>query len=75
MVEHTTAGLTRTTRQLTRAGVDELATERGDGPVVDALLEACFPVLVIAPGHVEDLRRDDGPLAGAAELKYGEVCR
>ena len=60
MVEHTTAGLHRMTRLLTRAGVGEVAIERGDGPVVDALLEAGFEVFVIAPGQVKNLRHRYG---------------
>ncbi|NIZ90305.1 IS110 family transposase [Kineosporiaceae bacterium B12] len=55
MVEHTTAGLHRMTRLLTRAGVGEVAIERGDGPIVDALLEAGFAVFVIVPGQVKNL--------------------
>jgi len=60
MVEHTTAGLNRMTRLLTRAGVGEVAIERGDGPIVDALLEAGFEVFVIAPGQVKNLRHRYG---------------
>jgi transposase len=36
--------------------VDEVGIERGDGPVVDALLQAGLTVLVIAPGQVKNLR-------------------
>nr|WP_208971317.1 transposase [Kineococcus rubinsiae] len=60
MVEHTTAGLRQMTRLLTRAGVREVAIERGDGPIVDALLEAGFTVFVIAPGQVKNLRHRYG---------------
>jgi len=60
MVEHTAAGLTRMTRLLSRAGVGEVAIERGDGPIVDALLEAGFTVFVIAPGQVKNLRHRYG---------------
>ena len=60
MVEHTTAGLQRMMRLLTRAGVREVAIERGDGPVVDALLNAGFTVFVIAPGQVKNLRHRYG---------------
>ncbi|RYY06269.1 MAG: IS110 family transposase, partial [Alphaproteobacteria bacterium] len=60
MVEHTTAGLRRMTNLLNRAGVSEVAIERGDGPIVDALLEAGFAVFVIAPGQVKNLRHRYG---------------
>ena len=60
MVEHTTAGLARIVRLLTRTGVSEVGIERGDGPVVDALLEAGFVVFVIAPGQVKNLRQRYG---------------
>ena len=43
-------------RRLLRAGVDEVAIERPDGPVVDALLEAELTVFVIAPNQVKNLR-------------------
>jgi len=54
--------------RLHRAGVDEVAIERPDGPVVDALLEADLGVVVIAPNQVKNLRsrygsagnKDDG---------------
>ena len=44
MVEHTTAGLNRMMQLLARAGVVEVGIERGDGPIVDALLGAGFTV-------------------------------
>jgi transposase len=56
----TTAGLTRMTRLLSRAGVKEVAIERGDGPIVDALLETGFEVFVIAPNQVKNLRHRYG---------------
>jgi len=34
----------------------EVGIERGDGPVVDALLQAGLTVLVVAPGQVKNLR-------------------
>jgi transposase len=60
MVEHTTAGLHRMIHLLSRAGVGEVAIERGDGPIVDALLEAGFEVFVIAPNQVKNLRHRYG---------------
>lgn len=55
-VVHDAAGLTTLVRRLLKAGVDEVGIERGDGPVVDALLKAELTVLVIAPGQVKNLR-------------------
>ncbi|WP_380162820.1 IS110 family transposase [Kineococcus sp. R86509] len=60
MVEHTTDGLARMIRVLTRTGVHEVAIERGDGPVVDALLQAGFAVFVIASNQVKNLRQRYG---------------
>jgi transposase len=54
-VEHTGAGLQTLVRRLRRAGVVEVAIERPDGPVVDALLTA-FTVFVIPPGQLKNLR-------------------
>jgi transposase len=55
-VKHTTTGLHQLTRRLARAGVVEVAIERPDGPVVDALLGAGFGVVVIAPNQLKNLR-------------------
>lgn len=55
-VTHDAAGLKTLVRRLLKAGVDEVGIERGDGPVVDALLQAGLTVLVIAPGQVKNLR-------------------
>lgn len=55
-VVHDAAGLKTLVRRLLKAGVDEVGIERGDGPVVDALLQAGLTVLVIAPGQVKNLR-------------------
>ena len=55
-VAHDAAGLKRMTARLLRAGVDQVGIERGDGPVVDALLGAGLTVFVIPPGQVKNLR-------------------
>jgi transposase len=55
-VEHTSTGLKRLIAHLLKAGVSEVGIERGDGPVVDALLAAGLAVLVIAPSQVKNLR-------------------
>ena len=42
-IEHSAAGLRELVAVLARAGAGEVAIERPDGPVVDALLEAGSP--------------------------------
>ena len=54
--EHTGVGLRALVKELERARVDVVGTERPDGPVVDALLEAGFTVYVIAPNQLKSLR-------------------
>jgi len=60
-VAHTEAGLRELVSRL--AGVEGVAIERPDGPVVEALLGAGLPVVVIASRHVKALRTRHG-LAG-----------
>ena len=55
-VTHDAAGLRSLVRRLLKAGVDEVGIERGDGPVIDALLQAEITTLVIAPGQLKNLR-------------------
>jgi transposase len=55
-VEHTAAGLAELVRRLRKAGAAEAAIERGDGPVVDALLDAGISVVVITPNQLKNLR-------------------
>ena len=67
-ITHTVTGLRQLVRRLRRAGVSEVAIERPDGPVVDALLDAALSVFVIAPNQIKNLRsrygsagnKDDG---------------
>jgi transposase len=56
MVEHNAAGLRELLAMLRRAGVGEIAIERPDGPVVDALLDAGVTVVVISPNQLKNLR-------------------
>jgi len=56
VVEHTSAGLRELTRLLARHGAEEVAIERPDGPVVDALLHGEITVVVISPNRVKNLR-------------------
>ena len=56
MVPHTAAGLKRLISHLLKARVVEVGIERGDGPVVEALLAAELVVLVIAPNQLKNLR-------------------
>jgi transposase len=55
-VEHTADGLRQLVKTLGQHGVGEVAIERPDGPVVDALLEAGITVVVISPNQVKNLR-------------------
>jgi transposase len=55
-VEHSTAGLRDLVTMLGRNGVGEVAIERPDGPVVDALLQEGITVVVISPNQVKNLR-------------------
>ncbi|MGH3777716.1 MAG: IS110 family transposase [Pseudonocardiaceae bacterium] len=55
-IEHTAAGLCALVRRLLAAEVIEVGIERGDGPVVDALLAGGLVVYVIPPGQLKNLR-------------------
>jgi len=55
-VAHTAAGLSELVRRLTKAGVGEIAIERSDRPVIDAVLEADITVVVISPNQLKSLR-------------------
>ena len=55
-VEHTDAGLRGLMRRFDQLGVAEVAIERPDGPVIDALLGAGLTVVVISPNQVRNLR-------------------
>jgi transposase len=55
-VAHTAAGLAELAGRLRKAGAAEAAIERGDGPVVDALMAAGITVVVITPNQVKNLR-------------------
>jgi transposase len=59
-VTHTKAGLNKLNTILDRHGIDDVGIERGDGPVVDALLAAGRTVFVIPPSQVKALRRRYG---------------
>jgi transposase len=55
-VAHSAAGLRELLAMLARAGCAEVAIERPDGPVVDALLSAGITVVVVSPNQVRNLR-------------------
>ncbi|MWA07633.1 IS110 family transposase [Actinomadura sp. LD22] len=55
-VPHTSAGLRDLVRKLRAAGVAEVAIERSDGKVVEALLDAGLTVVVISPNQLKNLR-------------------
>ena len=56
IVAHSASGLGELVAVLARAGVSEVAIERSDGPVIDALLAAGITVVVISPNQVKNLR-------------------
>lgn len=68
-VAHDAAGLKSLARRLLKAGVDEVGIERGDGPVVEALIQAELTVLVIPPGQLKNLRSRYGS-AGNKDDRY-----
>jgi transposase len=53
---HSGAGLRELVARLAAAGVTEVAIERPDGPVVDALLATGLTVVVISPNQLKNLR-------------------
>lgn len=53
---HSRSGLAGLISKLDKLGCCEIAIERPDGPVVDALLEAGLTVVVISPNTVKNLR-------------------
>ena len=53
---HQATGLQLMMRRLRRAGVTRVAIERGDGPVVDALLAGGLQVVVVSSRQVKALR-------------------
>jgi transposase len=55
-VAHTADGLKSLVKGLARAKVTEVAIERGDGLMVEALLEAGLTIVVISPNQVKNLR-------------------
>ena len=55
-VEHSSAGLRELVAVLAHIGAAEVAIERPDGPVVDALLDAGVTVVVISPNQLKNLR-------------------
>ena len=56
VAEHTAVGLRELVGFLAKNGVGEVAIERPDGPVIEALLEAGLTVVVISPNQVKNLR-------------------
>ena len=55
-VAHVAGGLRQLITVLGKHGVSEVAIERPDGPVVDALLQTGLTVVVISPNRVKNLR-------------------
>lgn len=59
-IDHDAAGLEELCRRLVKAGVGRVAIERPDGPVVEALLEGGFEVVVVSSRSVKALRERYG---------------
>ena len=55
-IAHTAAGIRDLVHRLAKVGAHEVAIERPDGPVVEALLEADLTVVVISPNQLKHLR-------------------
>jgi transposase len=53
---HDSAAIMSTVRRLRAAGVGGVAIERGDGPVVEELLDAGLPVFVVPSRQIKGLR-------------------
>ena len=66
---HDKAGITALITRLRRNKVTEVAIERGDGPLVDALLAAGLTVVVITSRQVKNLRSRFGA-AGAKDDRF-----
>jgi transposase len=66
---HDKAGITALITRLRRNKVTEVAIERGDGPLVDALLGAGLTVVVITSRQVRNLRSRFGA-AGAKDDRF-----
>ena len=66
---HDKAGIAALITRLRRSKVTEVAIERGDGPLVDALLAAGLTVVVITSRQVKNLRSRYGA-AGAKDDRF-----
>jgi transposase len=66
---HDKAGIAALITRLRRSEVTEVAIERGDGPLVDALLAAGLTVVVITSRQVKNLRSRFGA-AGAKDDRF-----
>jgi hypothetical protein len=55
-ISHDGKGLTEMVRRFRAAGVDRVAIERGDGPVVGVLFEAGLAVFVVPSRQIKSLR-------------------
>lgn len=56
VIEHSARGLKHLIAVVTHHGVEEVAIERPDGPVVEALLGAELTVVVVNPNQLKNLR-------------------
>ena len=56
VIEHSAKGLKNLIAVVTHHGVREVAIERPDGPVVEALLDAGLTVVMVNPNQIKNLR-------------------
>ncbi len=55
-IAHDGGGLKQMVRRFRAAGVQDVAIERGDGPIVEVLLDAGFSVFVVPSRQIKALR-------------------
>jgi len=76
MIDHTAAGFAELVRRLGRltgsAGDVPVGIERPDGRLVDALLEAGFPVVPVSPNAIKTWR--DGEVLSGAKSDAGDAA-
>lgn len=72
-VEHSAPGLGVLVRRLFAAGVEDVAIERGDGPVVEALRQAGLTAYVIASQQLKNLRGRYGSAGNKDDVGVGAV--
>jgi Transposase len=72
-VAHDASSLRAMAKRLVRLGVSGVAIERGDGPVVEVLMDAEIPVFVVPSRQVKGLRSRYGS-AGNKDDRFDASC-